>query len=111
MKTVTKTVYFYRAAEKNNFMATIYGEYFPSFSERRNDPDVVLLKTEEMTFRFPEFNEDEIIAMRIDTLQQIRENLREEYTHTMNDYADRIRNLQMLTHQTSDYISRDDDIE
>lgn len=111
MKKVTKTVYFYRVADEDSFVKTLYGMYFPSFTERRNDPDVILVKTKEMEFSFPELSQDEIIAKRIDTLQQVRNNLRQEYTETMNDYAERIRNLQMLTHQTSDYISKDDDIE
>lgn len=108
---VTKKVYFYRVANDNSFMETLYGKYFPSFSPRDNDPEVVLIKEEEIELEFPEISDEELVEKQISTLRQIRSNLREEYTRTMNDYAERIRNLQLLTHQSSDYISKDDDIE
>lgn len=108
---ITKKVYFYRVADKTSYMYAIYGEYFPSFQDRSSDPEIVLLKEEEIQFDFPEISNEELIQRQIETLQQIRTNLREEYTRTMDDYAERIRNLQMLTYQTSNYISKDDDIE
>lgn len=108
---IKKKVYFYRVADKNSFMHSLYGEYFPSFQDRSNDPEVILLKEEEVEFDFPEISDEELVQRQIDTLLQIRMNLRAEFTQTMDDYAERIRKLQMLTHQTADYISKDDDIE
>lgn len=108
---VTKTAYLYRVAEEHHYLNNLYGKYFATFSERVNDADVIFLGTQEIDIDFPEVSEEELVARQIETLRRVRENLREEYTRQMNDYADRIRSLQLLTHQSTDFIAKDDDIE